>query len=76
MSRTTDELITSSTSCAPLLALVVAQGRVLLVVFVFIIDVIVLLLLLLLRRCALGCWAPRYHQLNLKRLLLLRCMLW
>jgi hypothetical protein len=34
-----------------------------------------LLLLLLLNRCTLGCWAPRYHQLDLKRLLLLRYVL-
>jgi hypothetical protein len=62
-----------------LLALYVTQERVLLVIFVFIIDAMVLLLLLLLpllNRCALGCWAPRYNQLNLKRLLLLRCMMW
>jgi hypothetical protein len=59
-----------------LLAHVVAQGRVLLVVFVFVVDVMVLLPQLLLSRCTLGCWAPRYHQLKLKRLLILRCMLW
>jgi hypothetical protein len=45
-----------------LLALCVTQGRVLLIVLVFIIDIVVLLLLLLLlSRCALGCWAPKYH---------------
>jgi hypothetical protein len=43
-----------------ILTLFVTQGRVLLVVFVFIVDVIILLLLLL-SRCALGCWALRYH---------------
>jgi hypothetical protein len=60
-----------------LLALCVAQGRVLLIVFIFVVDVVVLLLLLLLlSRCALGYWAPRNHQLDLKRLLLLRCILW
>jgi hypothetical protein len=57
-----------------LVALVVAQARVLLIVFIFIVDVMVLMLLLLLSRCTLGCWAPRYHQLDLKRLLLLRCV--
>jgi hypothetical protein len=57
-----------------LLTLVVTQGRVLLVIFVFVVDVVVLLLLL--SRCALGYWAPRYHQLDLKSLLLLRCVLW
>jgi hypothetical protein len=54
----------------------VSQGRVLLVIFIFVVDVVVLLLLLLLSRCALGCWALRYHQLDLKRLLLLRCVMW
>jgi hypothetical protein len=45
-----------------LLALCVTQERVLLIVLVFIIDIVVLLpLLLLLIRCALGCWAPKYH---------------
>jgi hypothetical protein len=58
-----------------LLTLCVAQGRVLHIVFIFIIDVMVMLLLLL-SRCTLGYWASRYHQLNLKRLLLLGCMLW
>jgi hypothetical protein len=61
------------------LALYVAQGSVLLIVLVFIVDVVVLLLLLLLlllNRCALGYWAPRYHQLNLNQLLLPRCVLW
>jgi hypothetical protein len=57
-----------------LLTLCVAQGRILLVV-IFVVDIMVLLLLLL-SRCTLGCRAPRYHQLNLKRLLLLRCVLW
>jgi hypothetical protein len=42
-----------------LLALIVAQGRVLLVVFI--VDVVVMLLLLLLSRCTLSCQAPRYH---------------
>jgi hypothetical protein len=42
-----------------LFALVVAQGRVHLIVFI--VDIVVLLLLLLLSRCALSCWAPRYH---------------
>jgi hypothetical protein len=59
------------------LTLFVTQGRVHLVIYVFIVDVVVLqLLILLLNRCALSCWDPKYHQLNLKRLLLLRCMLW
>jgi hypothetical protein len=46
-------------------------------VLVFIIDimVLILLLLLLLIKSALGSWAPKYHQLVLKRLLLLRCVL-
>jgi hypothetical protein len=44
-----------------LLALIVAQGRVLLVVFIFIVDVVVLRLLLLLNRCALSYWALKYH---------------
>jgi hypothetical protein len=51
-----------------------AQGRVLLIIFIFVIDVVVLLMLLC--RCILGYWAPRYHQHDLKRLLLLRCVLW
>jgi hypothetical protein len=59
-----------------LLTLIVAQGRVLLVIFVFVVDVMVLLLLLLINKCALGYWAPRYRQFDLKRLLLLRCLLW
>jgi hypothetical protein len=59
-----------------LLTLIVTQGRVLFVVFIFIVDVVVLLLLLLLNRCALSCLATRYHLLNLKRLLLLRCTWW
>jgi hypothetical protein len=50
-----------------LLNLCVTQGRVLLIVFVFIVIVVVLLLLLwLLSKCALGYWALRYHQLDLK----------
>jgi hypothetical protein len=60
-----------------LLTLCAAQGRVLLVIFIFILDIVVLILLLLLlflSRCALGCRAPRYHQLDPKRLLLLRCV--
>jgi hypothetical protein len=40
------------------------------IMLVFIVDIVVLLLLL--SRCALGYWAPRYHQLIIKRLLLLR----
>jgi polyferredoxin len=45
-----------------LLALVVTQGRVLLVVFIFVIDIVVLLLqLLLLNRYFLSYWAPKYH---------------
>jgi hypothetical protein len=62
-----------------LLTLGIAQGRVLLIVLIFIVDVVVLLLLLLLlllSRCTLGCWAPRCHQHDLKRLLLLRHVLW
>jgi hypothetical protein len=59
-----------------LLTLVVAQGRVLLIVFIFVVDVMVLLLLLLLSKCALSCRYPRYHYLDLKRLLLLRCVRW
>jgi hypothetical protein len=59
-----------------LLTLCVAQGRVHLIAFVFIVDVMVLQLLLLLSRCALGYRDPRYHQLDLKRILLLRCVLW
>jgi hypothetical protein len=59
-----------------LLTLYVAQGRVLLIIFIFTVDIVALLLLLLLSRCTLGCWVPRYHQLHLKRLLLLRCVLW
>jgi hypothetical protein len=59
-----------------LLNLIVTLGRVLLIIFIFVVDVVVLLLLLLLNRCTLGYWAPRYHQFNLKRLLLLRCVLW
>jgi hypothetical protein len=51
-----------------LLTLCVTQGRVLLIIFVFVIDVVVMLLLLLLGKYALGCWAPRYHQFDLKRL--------
>jgi hypothetical protein len=43
-----------------LLALIVTQGRVLLIIFIFIVDVMVLQLLLL-SRCALSYWAPRYH---------------
>jgi hypothetical protein len=58
-----------------LLDLHVAQTRVLLVVLVFVVDIMVLLLLLL-SRCALGCWALRYHQHDLKRLLLLRYVMW
>jgi hypothetical protein len=57
------------------LALVVTQGRVPLVISIFTVDIMALLLLLLLSRCALGRWAPRYHQLDLKRLLLPRCAL-
>jgi hypothetical protein len=38
--------------------------------------VVLLLLRLLLSRCALGCWDPQYHQLNPKRLLLLRYVRW
>jgi hypothetical protein len=61
-----------------LLALFVAQRRVLLIILVFIIGVIVLflLLLMLLSKCALGYWAPKYHQLDHKRLLLLRYVMW
>jgi hypothetical protein len=59
-----------------LLTLVVTQGRVLFVIFIFSVDIVVLLLLLLLSRCALSCLATLYHQLNLKRFLLLRCMWW
>jgi hypothetical protein len=59
-----------------LLTLIVTQGRVLFVIFIFSVDVVVLLLLLLLSRCALSCFATLYHQLNLKRLLLLRCIWW
>jgi hypothetical protein len=56
-----------------LLTLVVTWGR---VIFIFSVDIVVLLVLLLLSRCALSCLATLYHQLNLKRLLLLRCMWW
>jgi hypothetical protein len=58
-----------------LLDLCVARGRVLLIVLVLNVYVMVLQLLLL-SLCALGYWAPRYHQLDHKRLLLLRYMLW
>jgi hypothetical protein len=54
-----------------LLALVVTRGRVLFIIFIFSVDVVVLLLLLLLSKCALSCLATLYHQLILKRLLLL-----
>jgi hypothetical protein len=37
---------------------------------------VLLLLLWLLSKCTLSCWAPRYNQLDLKRLLLLRYLLW
>jgi hypothetical protein len=59
-----------------LLTFLVTQGRVLLVVIVFIIYVVDLLLLLLLSGCALGCWPPRYYQLNLIGLHLPRCTQW
>jgi hypothetical protein len=42
-------------------ALIVTQGRVLIIVFIFIIDVVVLLLLLLLSRSASSYQAARYH---------------
>jgi hypothetical protein len=46
----------------PLLTIVVAQGRVVLIVFIFVVDIVVLLLqLLLLSRYALSCSAPKYH---------------
>jgi hypothetical protein len=61
--------------CIYLLDLCVNQGRVLLVVLLFIVDVLVLLLLLLSGR-TMGCWALRYHQLDLKRLLLQRYVMW
>jgi hypothetical protein len=44
-----------------LLTVCVTQGRVLLIVFISVLDVIVHILLVLLSRCALGCWALRYH---------------
>jgi hypothetical protein len=45
-----------------LLTLIVAQGRVLIVVFIFVVDIVVLLLqLLLLSRYTLSCIAPKYH---------------
>jgi hypothetical protein len=55
------------------LDLYVARGTVLLIVLVLIADVVVVLLLLqlLLSGCALGCWAPNYHLLDHKSLLLL-----
>jgi hypothetical protein len=55
------------------LDLYAAWGRVLLIVLVLIANVVVVLLLLwlLLIGCALGCWAPRCHQLDHKSLLLL-----
>jgi hypothetical protein len=61
-----------------LLALIITQGRVLFTVFIFIVDivVVVLLLVILLNKCALSCLATRYHKLNLKRLILLRCTWW
>jgi hypothetical protein len=59
-----------------LLTLVVTRGRVLFTIFIFSVNVVVLLLLLLLSRCSLSCLATPYDRLNLKRLLLLRCMWW
>jgi hypothetical protein len=51
-----------------LLILCITEERVLLIVIVFIIGIVVVLLLLwlLLSGCALGCWAPQYHQLDHK----------
>jgi dolichol kinase len=60
-----------------LLDLYVAQERVPLVILVCIVGVVVLLLLLrLLSKCAKSYWALRYYQRDLKRLLLLRYVLW